>query len=153
NLTAIGFRKNGELVGFSEDLAVHVWPADGRPEPISTLLVGKKEYAWRRAMSADARFAAGFVTGPKLVVWDIAGDKPAEYLSREVKDVYKLAFSPNGEWLAVNDADRNTQDNLLLCHLPSKAWSAMALGGAYVESLSFNRDGKALAIATSEGVV
>ena len=118
NLVAIGFRKTGALVGFGQDLAVHVWPSDGRAEPATTLLIGKKEYGWRRAMSADGRFTAGFVTGPKLVVWDIGGAKPAEYLSRKAKDVYQLAFSPNGEWLAVNDADRATTDNLLLCHLP-----------------------------------
>ena len=153
NLAAIGFRKTGELVGFGEDVALHIWPADGRPKVATTLLLGKKEYGWRRAMSADARFAAGFLTGPKLVVWDVSGDKPAEYLSREVKDVYKLAFSPNGEWLAVNDSDRGTKDNLLLCHLPTKEWSALALGGMYFESLSFSRDGKTLAVANSEGVV
>jgi RNA polymerase sigma factor (sigma-70 family) len=153
NLVAIGFRKSGELVAFSEDLAVHVWPADGRPEVATTLLLGKKEYAWRRAMSADGRFAAGFLTGSKLVVWDIAGDKPAEYVSREVQDVYKLTFSPNGEWLAVNEADRNAKDNLLLCHLPTKEWSALAVGEMYIESLSFTPDGKALAVANSQGVV
>src|SRR6516162_7116009 len=150
NLAAIGFRKTGELVGFGEDVALHIWPADGRPKVATTLLLGKKEYGWRRAMSADARFAAGFLTGPKLVVWDISGDKPAEYLSREVKDVYKLTFSPNREWLAVNDSDRGTKDNLLLCHLPTKEWSALALGGMYFESLSFTPDGKALAVANSE---
>jgi RNA polymerase sigma factor (sigma-70 family) len=153
NLVAIGFRETGELVAFSEDVAVHAWPADGRPEVATTLLLGKKEYAWRRAMSADARFAAAFLTGPKLVIWDISGDKPAEYLSREVKDVYKLAFSGNGEWLAVNDSDRNSKDNLLLCHLPTKEWSALAVGEMYIESLSFTPDGKALAVANSEGVV
>ena len=43
NLAAIGFRKTGELVGFGEDVALHIWPADGRPKVATTLLLGKKE--------------------------------------------------------------------------------------------------------------
>ena len=157
NLAAIGFRKTGELVAFGEDLAVHVWPTNGRPEPATTLVIGKKEYGWRRAMSADGRFAAGLVTGPKVVVWDIGGAKPAEYLSREIKDVYQMAFSPNGEWLAVNDtspATKGTKDNLLLCHLPTKQWSALAAVSKWThfDALSFSRDGKVLAVAASEDV-
>jgi WD40 repeat protein len=154
NLIGIGFRKTGELVAFGEDLALHVWPADGRPNPTTTLLTGNKQYGWRRALSADARFAAGFVDNErKLVVWDVSGNKPAEYLSRNSKDVYRLAFSPNGEWLAVNDTERGKAENLLLCHLPTKEWSPLALGGSHLESLSFTADGKQLAVATAKDVV
>jgi RNA polymerase sigma factor (sigma-70 family) len=154
NLIGIGFRKTGEVVGFGEDLALHVWPADGSPKATTTLLTGKKQYGWRRALSADARFAAGFLDNEqKLVVWDVSGDKPAEYLSREVKDVYQLAFSANGAWLAVNDTGRDQKENLLLCHLPTKEWSAFALGGSGFGSLSFTADGKGLAVATDRDVV
>jgi RNA polymerase sigma factor (sigma-70 family) len=151
-LIGIGFRNSGEMVGFGEDLALHVWPADGSPKAATTLLTGKKQYGWRRALSADARFAAGFLDNErKLVVWDVSGDKPAEYLSRPVNDVYRLAFSANGEWLAVNDY-KGLKD-LLLCHLPTKEWSAFALGGSGFGSLSFSADGKRLAVATDGDTV
>jgi WD40 repeat protein len=154
NLVGIGFRKTGELVALGEDLALHVWPADGRAKAATTFLLGKKQYGWRRELSADARFAAGFLNNErKLVVWDVSGDKPAEYLSRQVQDVYQLAFSANGEWLAVNDTGREKKENLLLCHLPTKEWNAFALGGSYAESLSFTADGKGLAVATDREVV
>src|SRR5262249_10248541 len=83
-LAGIGFRKTGEMVGLGEDLALHVWPADDSPKATTTLLTGKKQYGWRRALSADARFVAGFLSlnnETKVVVWDVSGDKPAEYLS------------------------------------------------------------------------
>jgi RNA polymerase sigma factor (sigma-70 family) len=154
NLVGIGFRKTGEMVGLGEDLALHVWPADGSPKPMTTLLIGKKQYGWRRALSADARFAAGLLHNEgKLVVWDVSGDKPAEYLSRQAKDAYQLAFSANGEWLAVNEPERGEPTNLLLCHLPTKEWSSFALGGSHFESLSFSADGKALAVTTDRNVV
>ncbi len=152
NLIGIGFRKTGEMVALGEDLALHVWSADGSPKATTTLLIGKKQYGWRRALSADARFAAGFLDNErKLVVWDVSGDKPAAYLSREVKNVYRLAFSANGEWLAVNDTME--LKDLLLCHLPTKDWSAFSLGGSGFESLSFTADGKELAVATDRNVV
>lgn len=151
NLIGIGFRKTGDLVAFGEDLALHVWPADGRPKATTTLLTGKKQYGWRRALSADARYAAAFM-GSKLVVWDVSGDKPAEYLSRHINDVYRLAFSANGDWLAVNDSARGQQENLLLCNLRTKEWSPFVLGGSFCESLSFTADGKRLAVATDRDV-
>jgi hypothetical protein len=152
NLVGIGFRKTGDIVGFGEDLSLHVWSADGRPTATTTFLIGKKQYGWRRALSADARFAAGFLDNQTLVVWDLSGDKPADYLSRPTKDVYRLAFSANGEWLAVNDTGQDQVNDLLLCHLPTKEWSSFALGGSGFESLSFTADGKGLAVATVQDV-
>jgi RNA polymerase sigma factor (sigma-70 family) len=154
NLVGIGFRKTGELIALSEDLALHVWPPDGRPKATTTLLLGKKQHGWRRALSADARFAAGFLDNERrLVVWDVSGDKPGQYLSRQFKDVYRLAFSANGEWLAVNETGQDQTENLLLCHLPTKEWSSFALGGRYFASLSFTTHGKELAVATDRDVV
>ena len=154
NLVGIGFRKTGEMVALGEDSALHVWSADGSPNATTTLLTGKKQSGWRRALSADARFAAGFWDNErKLVVWDVSGDNPAEYLSRQVKDVGRLAFSANGAWLAVNDTGPGKTENLSLCHLPTKQWSAFALGGQYFASLSFTPDGKELAVVTDRDVV
>jgi RNA polymerase sigma factor (sigma-70 family) len=151
NLAGVGFRKTGELVGLGEDLALHVWPADGSAKATTTLLTGKKQNGWRRALSADARFAAGLVAdGPKVVVWDVSGDKPVEYTSRSTKDAYGLAFSANGEWLAVNDTSRDRLEDLLLCHLPTKEWSALVLGGHHFQSLSFTPDGKRLVVTTDD---
>ena len=156
HLRGVGFRKSGELVGVSEDPAITVWPADGSPKGTKTPLTETKQYSWRVALSADGRFAAvlQYRSGKgELVVWDVTGDKPTEYLTREFKDVYQLAFSTNGEWLAVNESSRGAKESLQICHLPKKDWAGYVVGSDHFESLSFTPDGKRLAVATSRDTV
>jgi RNA polymerase sigma factor (sigma-70 family) len=151
DVAGVGFRPTGELVAFTEDLSLYVWPPDGTPKPRVTPVAGTKEYGWRRALSADSRFAAAFLNSTrKLVVWDVSGEKPLEYLSRDAGDVYKVAFSPNGAWLAVNALIPRGEGTLLLCHLPTKKWDPLPFPGRYAESLSFTPDGKGLAV-TAQG--
>jgi hypothetical protein len=94
----VGFRKSNELVAVGrEDLALHTWPADDGPKATTTLLTGSRTFGPVCALSPDARYA-GCVAGEesRLVVWDLSGDKPAEYLSREIQNVYGLEFSAMG---------------------------------------------------------
>src|SRR5262245_34482863 len=68
NVAGVGFRKTGELVAFTENLNLYVWPADGNPRPTVIRVPGEARYGWRRAISADGRFAAGFLRR-QVVVW------------------------------------------------------------------------------------
>ena len=154
DVAGVGFRPTGELVAFTEDLSLYVWPADGTSKPKVTLVAGKKQMGPRRALSADGQFAAAFLWTKqerRLVVWDVSGEHSVEYLSRDAGDVYKLAFSPNGSWLVVNDSPPHN-GVLLLCNLSAKTWAQVPYPGGHVESLSFTPDGKSLVVATSRDV-
>jgi RNA polymerase sigma factor (sigma-70 family) len=148
NAAGVGFRPTGELVGFSSDLALHVWPADAAAGPRVTAVTGERQYGWRRALSPDARFAAGLLPR-RVVVWDVSGARPTEHTSRAVNDVYQMAFSANGAWLAVNETG-GPDGALVLCDLAARTWSHIAadLRFRHVESLSFTPDGKWLAVVT-----
>ena len=148
-LIGIGFRKTGEMVALGEDLALHVWPADGKPE--GDHHAPHRQETVRMAKGSN-RPTPGSPLGfwdneRKLVVWDVSADKPVAYLSREVKNVYGLEFSANGEWLAVNDT-MELKDLLLCVTCPRRTGAAFSLGGSDFESLSFTADGKELAVAT-----
>ena len=144
-------------MALGKDLALHTWPADDGPNATTALLTGNRHNGpGGRALSPDARFAAGSVADQgknRLVVWDLSGDKPAEYISRQIQNWYPLVFSPNGEWLAVNDTGADGKVSLLLCHLPTKAWSALPLETPYIHSFSFTPNGEKLAATTDKTVV
>src|SRR5260221_11079424 len=55
-LEGVGFRPTGELVALTEDLKLHVWPADGSPKPTVTSLTDTKVFASRLARAPNARF-------------------------------------------------------------------------------------------------
>lgn len=77
-LAGVGVRPSGEIVGVAESLALYVWPADGRGQPKLIPLPGYPDPGAWRAISPDARFAAGYQTQAKsFVIWDLTGDRPA----------------------------------------------------------------------------
>ncbi len=95
NVAGVGFRPMGELVAFTDNLMLYVWPADGTPRPKITPVTGNPKYGWRRALSADARFAAALVER-KIVVWDVSGDKPVEYLPTKQTTLTRCGFRRTG---------------------------------------------------------
>src|SRR5262249_5042541 len=104
NLAGVGFRPNGDLVGLTEQLELYIWQANNPSKPQVKSLSPKPEHGWRRAISANAQYVAALRSQPsRLVVWDISGEQPVEYLSREVADTYRIAFSPDGKWLAADE--------------------------------------------------
>lgn len=156
NVAGIGFRPNGELVAFTEDLRLYIWPADGTPKPKITALTEKPQFGWRRALSPNARFAAAFSdqtrTERKITVWDLSGEKPVAHLAREAGDVYTMCFSADGAWLAVNVTQPLDKASLLLCNVLKKTWEELPFAGGYADSLSFAPNGKLLVVTTGQGV-
>ncbi len=143
DVAGVGFRPTGELVAITRNLMLHVWPADGTPTAKVTAITASPPYAWRGcALSSNGRFVAAFLDH-KLVVWDVSGDKPVEYLSREAHEIHTMFFSPDGEWLAIKDGAI-----ILLCNLAKKTWDELP----YPNGLSFSPDGKLIAV-TYLGVV
>jgi len=114
---------SGELVAFAEDLTLHVWPADGAAKPKVTRWPPTKSKRLETGTLARCRFAAAYTAQRRRrlgCVWQ----EPVEYLSRDVGDVtYQLRFSPTGTWLAVLATLPRGQGTLLLCNLPTKAWT------------------------------
>jgi WD40 repeat protein len=151
NIGGLGFRPTGELVALTEDLKLYVWPPDGTPKPKVIPLTDKPQYGWRRALSPDARFAATLME-KRIVVWNITGEKPVEYLSREASDIYTLTFSADGAWLAVVVTQPLESATVLLCNLAKKSWDEVPYAGSYADALSFSPDGKLLAVVASRGV-
>ena len=72
-VAGIGFRPTGELVALTENMTLHIWPADGSPKPSVTSVTGKKQGYGRLALSADARFVAAH-TDRGIVVWEVSGN-------------------------------------------------------------------------------
>jgi RNA polymerase sigma factor (sigma-70 family) len=146
NVTGVGFRKTGELVAFSQDRTLHVWPADLTAKPKVATAGRAGYYGFSRALSADGRFAAAVESDGRIIVWDATGDQLVEYLSREARDARYSVFSPNGTWLAVNAS------GILLCNLAARTWVKLD-GPDYTDCLSFTPDGKWLAVTTDRDVL
>lgn len=155
NLSGVGFKKTGELVALNEKLELHTFPADGSPKASVTKLQRDPERSyWRLAISADARFVAAHIgEEKKLKVWDISGEKPVEHLTRDMTDAYSIAFSPDGNWLAVNDTGRgNGAVPVLLGDVTKKEWHLFPLPRVdHVEQFSFTDNGKYLAVVAGNG--
>jgi WD40 repeat protein len=151
HVAGVAFRPSGELVAFSRDLALHVWSADGSHRPNVIRLAEEGRYSWPAALSADARFAAGMLDR-RLVVWNVSVEKPVEHLAREARNIYRMAFAPNGTYLAINEA-RDREGSVLICNLTTKTWTELPIARTYVESLSFTRDGKLLTVVTGQDVL
>ncbi len=152
NLAGIAFRKSGELVALDADLTLHTWPLDDSVRPTKTSLVTKPSPGMARRLSPDARFLA-IDTNEKVVIWDISGEKPVQYLEKEIKQAYRIEFSSNGEWLAIHDSQAPNQRGLRLCNLKEKTWAELPVTIQYPEAISFTPDGKWLAVTLNTGVV
>lgn len=157
-LDGVGFKKTGELVALTSRLELYTFPADGSPNATVTTLQDKPTvYGLSRvAISADARFAAAHLPGEpkqpwKVVVWNIAGAKPVEHLSQDMKFVSHLAFSPDGRWLVMCDEDDSSATPVQLCDLTKKKWKPLAVppNSGYVEHVAFNADGKRVVIVAN----
>jgi WD40 repeat protein len=151
NLAGVGFRKTGELVAFSNDPAMHVWPLDGSSKATVTKLSDELE---RATFSPDARFAvSGLASRKPLAIWDLSGDKPEKILKRD--DFFSNGtecptFSPDGSFLAIWHPYRK---KLYLANVPRRTWSEIELTiPPTVRSFSFSSNGKYLAV-TSENQV
>jgi WD40 repeat protein len=140
---SVGFRSTGELVAFTEKLELHVWPADGSPKATVTSLSDGKTYGSYLALAPNARFAAAAMSRG-IVVWDLSGNQPREYLVRESRWAYRLCFSADARWLAVNETQPTGK--ILLCDLAAKKWSEIPYKDQYAEAFSFSPDGKSLLV-------
>jgi RNA polymerase sigma factor (sigma-70 family) len=137
DIHGVGYRKTGELVAFSGDRTLTVWPADLAGKPKTTVTAESDVLVYSRALSSDARFAAEVRAGGKVVIWEVVGDRLVEYFRRDAKDARHVQFSPDGAWLAV------IGPRLLLCNLTAKTWADVG-GPEHVHGLAFSADGKRL---------
>src|SRR5205823_6126274 len=118
-IAGVGFRPTGELVVLSQNLTLHLWPAAGSGKAAVITLNEGEAAGGQAALSPDARFAAALLKR-ELVVWNVSGKLPSQYLSREIKDVHKLCFSPDGAVLAVASEAAQGAGTLHLCNLAEK---------------------------------
>src|SRR5262249_7689337 len=123
DVAGIGFRPTGELVALTHHMTLHVWSADGNPKAVVTTWNGPGPSGGGAALSPDARFSAARLDR-RLIVWDMSGKQPSEHSSREIKDLFRVAFSPDGNWLAVQDGWQGV-GSLHLCNLREKSWSEL----------------------------
>jgi RNA polymerase sigma factor (sigma-70 family) len=150
HLVGVGFRPSGELVALTEHMELYVWPADTKLKPTVTSLAGKKPmYGWQ-AISPNAHFVAATMGIGRLIVWDVSGKEPVEYLTRELNQVEKLWFSADSAWLVIKRDTNQPQPSLLLCNLADKTFGELPFQGQYVQSLSFTPDGKSIALLTHQ---
>jgi WD40 repeat protein len=145
----VAFRANGDLVALDRELTLHTWPSNRVTAP-ALLPIPHKPKPKHMAISADARFAAA-VWDNAVTVWDVAGARPSEVLTRPAKNAHIVLFSPDATWLAVGDG-RRQWETVLLCHLPTRVWHEIPLPAAGDHSLSFSADGKRLAAMNRDTV-
>ena len=150
-VAGVGFRPSGELVALTDQLTLHVWPADGSPNPTVSRMTEKKAPGERPALAPNARYAAEHLEG-RLTVWDLSVNPPAEHLSREMSVAYRMCFSANGAWLAV-PVNTSGSERILLCDLAAKTWDEVSFKGRRIGSLSFTPDGKSLLVVATPTVV
>jgi RNA polymerase sigma factor (sigma-70 family) len=161
-MAGIGFNKTGELVALTQQLELHTYPADGGPKATVRNLWEKRPSDDFSVMglSPDGRLVVSrewdeTAKDYRLTVWDVSGVKPVEHLRRGfVGGPGRIAFSPDGRWLATHSMDRNNPENLLLADLTTKKWKVLPVKGIeYVERLTFTPDGKRMALVHNSTVM
>jgi WD40 repeat protein len=140
---ALAVSANGSVVAFNDynEETLRLWNAGGT----KTLDIKTKGTGWC-VLSADARSAAIRSQNNEVHIWDTTTGK----LSRQLPGAMPLAFSPDGRWLAIEDASRDSLSVFDLA-IGSRALRVPFIGSP--PTLAFSADGNTLAIAQADTTI
>jgi WD40 repeat protein len=155
SVTCLAFSTNGKTLAVGSDRGIVLWDVKAR-RPIGSPFRYHSGRVRAIAISSDARTVASSDDGGQLIVWDAkSGEERAQFhpldTDRNVNDVNRVAFSPDGRKLAAIIHDHfylwdNVSDGQL-------GESLVPFLSAFFDTLfdiAFSPDGQTLAFAGKE---
>ncbi len=155
--SAVAFSPDGKLLASgSDDQSIILWElAQGKPRFV---LEGHRCSVWNLAFSPDGKLLASGIGQPSserpsgwdftIKLWDVNTGTLRRSLEGCSSNVFSMAFSPDGKYLAA--CHNFGIDNVKLWDLTSGKLLGSPTRGGHGASLVFSHDGKLLAVADGE---
>jgi WD40 repeat protein len=157
---AVAFSPDGKLVASgSDDQSILIWDlAQGK---LRAVLEGHHCSVWNLGFSPDSKMLASGIGQPSanresgwdftIKLWDVNTGKLVRDLEGCSSNVFSMAFSPDGKYLAA--CHNGTYDNVKLWDVASGKMLGSPARGDHGASLAFSHDGKLLAVAGKDKAV